>query len=666
MAFPQFVIDFETASAVDLKKCGAWVYSEDPTTEVLCLAWWTSLRPDGATALWVPGDPLPPELAAAIEKGAFFIAHNAGFEKAIWRNIMVPVYGWPDIPNHWWHDTLAVCAEKSLPLDLDHAAITLRLPYQKDNEGSNFTKSLSKPNKRGEYDRSEKALQRVYDYCRQDIATQVALHQRVGWQERGERRVWLLDQKINERGLRIDLPFVRACRGVVDRASVPLLAEFRSLTGGLKPTQVQKFGAWVKDRGVSIPNMAKETLAQLLGADEDGEDVEDFDASALVQDVPDDVRRALSIRQLIGSASVKKLPRMEMCAGADGRVRGTMQYHAATTGRWGGRLFQPHNFPRGTTMIDQAKPDAQALVDAIMTGDPDYVEMLFGPAVETVVSSLRHAIIADPGKQFISGDFAGIEARVVLALAGQHDKTELMASGADVYCHMASRIFGRPIDKKKDPEERQTGKNSVLGLGFQMGWRKFKARYAKDKPDDFAQRVVETYRNEWAPLVPKLWFALEGAAVRTVHERNPHEAYGVFFQLEDLWLTARLPSGRKLWYFNPQATRKAMPWDETDIRLAWTYQTKKLGKWVTVDAYGGLITENVVQALARDILVDAMFKCEQENLPVVLTVHDEILIESDRGDEKMLTQIMENKAPWVHEMQVPIAVETWSGERYKK
>ena len=667
---PWVLMDFETASGCDLKKSGAWRYSEDPTTEVLCLAYTI----EGLDiAVWTPqftdDDPTTSRLLNCVrDDRIMFIAHNVQFEKAIWRNIMVAIFGWPDIPDNRWHDSMATCAMKVLPLDLDRAATVLRLPYQKDRAGSALTKSLSKPNKKtGMLDRSAPTLEKVYDYCRQDIRAEVALHERVGWLSPGERKVWLLDQRINQRGVRLDLPFITAAQMVVDKASGPLEKEFGALTKGLKTTQVQKIGEWVKGQGVSIPNLSKETLAELLGETEDGEEVEG-DLGGYDQELPSDVRRALRIRQLIGSASVKKLARMHQCVCADGRARGILQYHGAGPGRWAARLFQPHNFPRGSLTLDGGSVDPQMLVDAIMTGDPEYVEMMFGPAVEAVVSGLRHTIIAEPNRTLLSGDFSTIELRVNLALAGQMDKIELLAGGADPYIDMAQLIFKRPLTKKNMPE-RQTGKNSVLGLGFQMGAPKFRMKYAKTEPLEFCTNIVNIFRKEWAPLIPTNWRDLERAAIDVVHRRVvTAEAKGCTFQLEDGFLTIRLPSGRKLWYYNPQPCRKAMPWDDTDIRLAWTYQVMKMGQWKTVDAYGGLLTENVVQALARDLLVCAMFKCEANGLPVVLTVHDEVVTEPEtvNADELAFKQIMCDSPPWARELNIPAATETWIGDRYKK
>lgn len=673
MSLSWLVGDFETASAVDLKEAGAWRYSEDPTTEII---WFGYQRKGYPKKLWRPGDDETELRALAADDTITFIAHNAGFEKAIWRNIMVAVYNFPDIPNSRWHDTMATCAMKVLPLDLDGASRVLRLSVQKDKAGSALTKSLSKPNKKtGKYDRSPETLARAGVYCLNDVDGEVEMHERIGFLPPGERSVWLLDQRINERGVFLDREFVSAANEVVRLATDPLAKEFRGLTGGLEFTQNAKVLEWVRAEGLPIHSLNKETLKPITGFDFDKEDDDDGEfeeggddyLAHRLRELPH-VERALYIRGLIGSASVKKLPRMEACINADGAARGLLQYHGAGPGRWAGRLFQPQNFPRGLLKVDGEAPDPEALVAAIKTRDPEFVEILYGPAVQAVVSSLRHAIIPRAGRRLVAGDFSTIELRVNLALAGQHDKTDFLAKGGDAYIDMAQLIYKRPIDKKKDPEERQTGKNSVLGLGFQMGAKKFRMKYAKNHPMEFCENIVKIFRKEWAPKIPDNWYELDEAAIECVWSGKPQEARGVLYQLEDRWLTARLPSGRKLWYFNPQKVRKAMPWDETDVRRAFTYEATKMGRMKTINAFGGLLTENVVQALARDLMVSAMFKAEKNGFPVVLTVHDELVTEplAADADHKALEQIMADIPDWAKAMRIPVKAEGWTGDRYRK
>lgn len=670
MTLRAVTIDFETASAVDLKKAGGWRYAEDPTTEILCLCW-KSLGGDGGS--WRPGDDLSPLQELSSNADITFIAHNAAFEKAIWRKIMVAEYGLPDIPNSRWHCTMAACAMRGVALDLDKAAVMLQLPVQKDMVGSKFTKGLSKPKKDGTYDRTATAYERVLSYCQQDVLAEDALHSRVGWLPVGERKVWLLDQRINERGVRLDLEFIRAASKIVFEASTPLIKEFSELTGGLGPTQVEKFGDWLRANGCNLPNLAKKTIAAALGGSIDGEDdaeeIGTFGDTATLS-LSSSVSRALYIRQLVGSASVKKLARMEAVVCEDGRARGLLQYHGAGPGRWAGRLLQPQNFPRPTLREDNEPTPYETVVDAIMSGDHEYVDLLLGPPVEAVVSGLRHALVPAPDREYAVGDFATIELRINLGLAGQHDILERLRTDPkyDPYCDNASLIYKHPVDKKKHPEKRQTGKNSVLGLGFQMGPPKFQYKYAPKEDLEFCKEVVRTFREDWAPNIKYNWWDLEKAALETMKTGRPHEERGIQYRLEDGWMTARLPSGRKLWYFNPKLIRKAMPWDHTDVRLAWTYQAVKNKKVETIDAYGGHLTENVVQAMARDLMVTAMFKCEENNLPVVLTVHDEIVTEplTKDADAKALQQIMEDTPPWALSMGIPVKAECWQGDRYRK
>ncbi len=650
------VLDYETRSKADLKKVGAWRYSEDPTTIVLCLSWCIG---EGAISTWYPGQPIPEALAAAIADPTFiFVAHNSQFEIAHWTNHQTKVYGWPDLPIERWACTMSRCAQLVIHSALERVVPLLKLPGNKDMEGNKITLALSKPDKvTGELPPiGPTTLARVGAYCEQDVEEQRHLLKRVGWLSDGERKVWMLDQTINRRGVQLDMPLIRSMRKIVDDASGPLKEEFAALTGGLSITQGEKIKGWVMDRGILLPDMTKDTLELLVGDDEEAEHLD--------IDLPPDVERALGIRYLIGSASIKKLDAMERCVCRDGRARGLLAYYGAGTGRWAGRLLQPQNFPRGSITMDSI----DQMVDALLTGDWQYVEMICGPAVETVVSSLRHAIIASRGNVLVAGDFAQIEARVVLALAGQHDKVALLASGASPYIDMGRQIYGREIDKHKDIEEYTISKNSVLGLGFQMGDATFMRRYGNGQDQAFFKEVVRVYRQEWAPEVPKLWRGLEEAACRTVWDRTPHEAYGIRFELVDQWLKVTLPSGGTLWYFNPRPSRKAMPWDATDIRPAWTYQAKKAGKWPTIDAYGGLITENVVQRLARDLLVAAMFRLEKENLPICLTVHDEAVSEARFTNdlETRVNQIMSDTPAWGRELRIPVATEVWSGSRYKK
>jgi DNA polymerase len=667
------VIDFETASGANLKKTGAYAYAENPTTEITALAWEDDCGRSNALS--------PSQLIQESGGGRLyeycndpevtFIAHNVQFERAIWRHLMHEQYGWPDIPIERWHDTMAVALMKGMPAKLDILARALRLGHEKDMMGSKLAISLSKPHKKtGELDRTPETMQKVLEYCAQDVKVEVAALKRLQHFTGGERQVWELDQRINDRGIRLDTDYIRSCLYIVDQSLPPLLKEFADLTGGLTPTQGAKFKDWLTFNGCELPNLQKETVSRLIEKDEE----EQSNAEPEWADANDEptlslsepVRRALRIRSIAGSASIKKLDTMLQCQGMDGRARGLLQYHGAGPGRWAGRILQPHNFPRaGVSLGDGGAVEPSKLVAAIMERAVDYLVVLLGEPIEAVIAGLRHALISDRDKTFLIGDFAQIEARVVLALAGQHDAVKTFVDG-DPYCAMAESIFKHPVTKKEHPEKRQTGKNTILACGFGMGFRTFMHRYCPKETQEFAQGCIDAYRKDLAPKVPELWYGLERASTRAVWDGKPQEFMGIRYAMEGSWLTCRLPSGRKLWYFEPQRERRHMPWDFHDIRPSWSHMTFKAGRWLRRDAYGGLLTENVVQAMARDLLVHNMFTCEREGLPIVLTVHDEVVVEDIADHAKMFNEIMHQSPQWAKEYQIPIAIEMMVSERYRK
>ncbi len=699
----EVVLDFETCNPYcDLTKVGSRVYAEHWATEILCL----SFRPVGRmTLLWVPSFPADRLRDYAENPEALFIAHNVGFEKDIWREIMVRQYDFPDIPNERWHDTMSVCALKAVPLSLEKALPVLGLG-EKDKDGSKLTISLSKfgritrkTPKSVLPERTPAVMQRVYDYCAKDVDDEVALHDRLGYLPDAERCVWLLDQTTNERGLLLDCGFIAGAQRVVDLARDPLLVEFRELTG-LEPGQTAAVVKWAQAQGVELPNLQKGTIAELLG---ETEDTDDEDAGILgaadrrLSDLPGNVRRALAIRSLVGSSSISKLSRMEACISRDGRVHRLLQYHGTGPGRWAGRLFNPLNFPRGIAKTrDHKTPDPEILADLVTPGRCEDIEALGlqvedppnsghwrdANPIEVVASALRHAIIAAPGHTLMEMDFTQTQARIVLALAGQHDFLDLLRAGHDPYLLMAEGIFGAPrgsLTKAAHPEKRQFGKNTFLGCGFQMGPSTFCQKFTAgcackpgtrpcEHPDSAAYQQaaagIRGYREIVAPMVPPVWYALEDAALRTVVDRRPHEAYGIRYELEDGWLTARLLDGKKIYYWNPQRASPREGWTKD----CWTYQTTKMGRMVTVYAYGGLLTENVVMGHERQLLVRAMLQCEKENLPVIFNGYDAIVAEPElaHANPEHLKQIMCDPPDWAREIKLPIDAEGWVGNRYRK
>ena len=684
------ILDFETSSAVDLTKVGAYVYAAHSSTRILCCAW---INGDGTEGWWAPGMDLTSLREAAADPKKIFLAHNAAFEKTIWRSIMVPRYGLPDVPDKRWHCTMAACAARGLPQSLEDAVEVLGLSAPKDVEGWKFTEPFTKPNRKGEIPEPTQAdLERIRDYCLADVRATCKLHQAIGLLPEGERETWLIDQQINERGIAVDLALVATMQDVVDQTINKLLPRFAELTGDLKPTQRDKFLAWLRAKGANLPDLTKETVAEYLDAPPEG--------ALLV------VIEALTIRQQTGSAAVKKLPVMVRCTAADGRARGQYRYFGGHTGRWAGQLIQPQNLPRGDTKIDPEK-----LIAAIMTGDPNEVERVAQkPAVVAVANCLRHCFVAKPGHVLVSGDFAQIEARIVLAVAGARRPVELFAEGKPIYEDMASQIFGRPITKE-DTEERQIGKNTVLGCGFGMGVTKFHEKYAQGHDLEFCRQVINTYRQSWAPEVPRLWHGLDADVLSLLAPKAWAESYHrpdyqMTRGLIDLerthdTLVVHLPTGRKLFYHLPwvglrprrnedgEPLYRAGPWgtegfwewgtaeefgDAYPVEdLQWNYRSFEAGHSHSVPMWGGKLVENIVQAIARDLLAQVLDCCEWVGIgDVVMHTHDEVVIE-------VLEARQEEAERWLKEwmcvanpgrlrsgLQVPIAVEVWSGPRYRK
>jgi DNA polymerase len=414
--------DFETRNTggCKLPPAGAWRYAADPATEIITLSYRVG---DGEHRLWTPELGRCDRLAALVaDPDLRFVCHSA-FEQAIWHHVMVERFGFAPVPIARWHDTQAACAYHALPLKLGQALTVINSPVVKDEEGRRLTLSLARSNRRtGEYPTiTPETRERVATYNRIDGDGAMALDKALGPLPKRERRVWELDQAINRRGIAIDLDYVRAAKGISDRLMAGLSEQFRALTGGLNPTQVQATLRWLAKRGLILKSLDGDTITETLKSD----------------DLPPDLLRVLKIRATVAASSLKKLDSMLECVGADGRVRGSLQYHGAMTGRWAGRLLQPQNLPRPTVKID----DPEALVAAVKTGDVNSLRLWGDDPIEVLVSGLRHAIIARDGSVLGSGDFATIEARIVLAIAGQDDKVALLASGADVYRDMAAEIL---------------------------------------------------------------------------------------------------------------------------------------------------------------------------------------------------------------------------------
>ena len=661
------VADFETASRADLQKIGAWKYAEDMTTFPLCLSLKVVVdgRPERARCLSEKTlhalDPGLMELAK--DPAVIFIAHNAGFEQAMWHFHMVPM-GYPALPVARWHDTMAAAAMRALPLGLDAVVTALELPVKKDMDGHRLMLLMCKPDRDGGWSQhTPENLQRLYTYCNADVDAQYGVYVATMGLGPSERHVWILDQEINQRGILIDTKFVDACIDVLDQVRIPMTQRFHDLTG-LKPTQRAKVLDWVNAQGINLGDMRRETLDAILDPnDEFG--IEDF-----AEPLPFLIHEVLTLRRSLASSSVAKLQRMLDCAGSDGRVRYTTQYHGARTGREAGRLIQIQNYPRGE-IGDRQGLTADALADAITTRDLPTIREMWGEDIfSAVISSLRSCIVPAKGKVIVSGDFAAVEARNLLSMAGQHDRVEQMHSGVDVYNEMASLVFKRPIDRKNPAQrkEGQVGKNSVLGNGYGLGPIGFRARFCPKESIDLAMLAVNTYRTEFAPLVPKFWYGLYEASVAAVwcaHAKT-YSFMGIEFRKEGDYLTMRLPSERKIYYHRPRTAKSLSPRGEE--YPSWSFMSYQGKKFRRHQAWHGMLTADCIQGSARDLMTSAMKRAEKAGLNTIFKVHDELVFEEyDRPDLALtVKQIMEDVDPWVIERKFRVKAEVETMQRYRK
>jgi DNA polymerase len=659
--------DFETRNTggCKLPVAGAWRYADDPATEILTLTYWHS---GGQPQLWTSAKGLCPQLASLADDPATSFVAFGDFEQAIWDRIMVPRFGFPEIPLARWVNTQAACSYFALPRALGKALPVIGAEVVKDDAGRRLVLSLSRPNRKtGKYPEiTPKVLERVAAYNKIDVDGLAAIHAAVGTLPERERRVWELDQTINQRGIRIDTAFVDAAREIAERSRDALLNEFATLTGDLSPYQGAKTREWLKGRGFAFPNLEAETVEDAL--------------ENLI--MPREVARVLQIRLAVAPTSLKKLGAMLACVGADDRARGLFQYHAATPGRWSASLLQPQNLPRPTVEID---PDEiEEVVARVKSGNPVALER-WGNPLEVLASGLRFALTAAEGTQFGVGDFSMIETCVLLALAGQHDKCELIASGVDIYRDMAASIYGLdpeafaaiPKDELtlEQHGQRNSGKNTVLGCGFGMGPPRFRQQYLRhmkstEEAVTFSEAVVYThYRKEWAPKVPKLWRDLEHTARHAMLRpgMTVKAACGITYRFERQAglprLVCTLLNGKQIFYQNAQVSADRV--DRFGYPV-WTYWAYRKGQWREIEPYGGQLTENVVQALARELLVDAMLRFEERGYPVVMHCHDEIVVEHAGITEPLVKEIMSERPQWAAALGVPISVEAWVGGRYRK
>lgn len=380
--------------------------------------------------------------------------------------------------------------------------------------------------------------------------------------------------------------------------------------------------------------------------------------------------RALEILRALGRSSTAKYEAMANWIGEDDRVRGGLLFHGASTGRWSGQGVQPHNFPKGRIK------DQEVAWNALKTHDKAVIAQLrdskgqpFDGPMDALSSALRGVIIPREGYDLCVADYASIEARVLLWLAGETTALELFRTGGDIYLDMASEIYGYECNKQDHAKERGLGKIAILGLGYQMGASKFQATCEAQGiviEDDLAERVVHAYRSKYW-RVKRLWYATEEVACDAVTSGELRIESRIAWRVEGRFLYATLPSGRRLAYPDPEVRLRATPWGDMKPSLTFMGVDPHTHQWKRQTTYGGMLVENLVQAIARDIMADALMRCEQSGKYIpILTVHDELVTEvaSGTGNAKEFERLLTDIPWWAS--GCPIAAEAWIGLRYTK
>lgn len=667
-------IDFETKSVTDLRKFGLDIYARHPSTDIWVMAYCFD---NGQIKYWLPGMPLPQEIVDHINNGGLVVAHNVMFEHAIWNNVMVRKYGAPVLKLTQCDCTMARAYAMSLPGALKMLAEALGVSSRKDMDGHALMMSMAKPRSYDAYGDpiwwdDPKRLQRLISYCVQDVAVERACDDLMVPLSPAERKVWLLDQRINARGIGVDRKAIEKAKPIIDRVKKKLNADIKRQTNGQveETSEASAILAWCNRNGIPMESLRKHDLEEWLS----------------IESLPDNVREVLEIRGDAAKASVAKLDAMLNMSLFDGRARGQFQYHGASTGRWAGRGIQLHNLPRPDKRWKD--PQLQAtIINGIAEGkyDEHFIEDAFGPFMHVMGSMVRGMLRAAGGHEFIGADLANIEGRMLAWCAGETWKLQAFTLadaglGPDIYFMTAGRILGKPATKEaiSDDERQAYGKVPELALGYGGGVGAFKSmavNYGVDLTDEQADEIKVAWR-EVHPATKQYWYDVQRAAMAAIRNQGGEFSAGpagraVKFKVAGSFLWLLLPSSRVLCYPYPQIDMVKAPWGDmiesvTYMGIDGNPKSKFKGKWCRLKTYGGSLVENIVQALARDVLVEGMFRMEEKDYPIVLHVHDEAdaEVKIGFGDVKEVEQLMSVVPVWAQGL--PLSAKGFRGERYRK
>lgn len=611
-------IDLETYSSNNIKY-SVYKYVEAPDFEILLFAYAFDDDPVRVVDL-AQGETLPDDVKAALyDKDVIKTAFNANFEINCLRKYF------PDLPEEQWECDRILSLYNSYPPHL--AAVAKAMHFDEDRQKDTRGKALiryfclpCKPTKANggrtrNYPKDAPDKWEIFkEYNRQDVVVERAIRDKlVNLRPPDfEHENWLIDQAINRNGIMVNQALVDNAIRLSGEYREKLLARAMEITGLDNPNSPLQVKGWLEERlGRAVDSLSKAAVADML-----------------TEDIPGDVREMLSIRQKISKSSIKKYDAMRMAACQDSRIRGMFQFYgAARTGRFAGRIVQLQNLPRNSM------PDLDLARSMVLDGDLDTMELCYDDVQDVLSQLIRTALEAPPGKRFIVADFSAIEARVIAWLAGEEWEMKAFAEGKDIYCATASAMFGIPVVKHGvNGELRQKGKVAVLACGYGGGIGALKAMGA-DKmglTDDELQTVVRKWR-EASPHIVKLWADVENAAMNavsgiptTIKQKNLH------FHVEDDALYIELPSGRHLVYLHPHLGQNRFGSDAI-LYTGLGGSKTTAGRWGTLETYGGKLSENLVQAIARDCLCAAMKRLTDAGYKICAHIHDEVILEMPEG-----------------------------------
>ena len=631
-------IDLETYSDADLPKVGAYRYAQDPSTRVLLLAY--SYGDSVHLLDLAHGDELPDQLRRDLaDPNVQKWAHNANFERAVISNVL----GIP-CPPEQWRCSMAWAMSLSLPGGLGSLSTVLKLKADaaKLTDGRRLIHKFCTPRGAKQRDLDNSDWLAFCEYCRQDVRAEMAVVKRLRRYQMPDQEwtTWTVDQHINDNGLPIDLNLVEAVRSVADdhRVSIETLA--RDVTGLDNPNSRQQMIAWMEQNGVNADDLTSGTVDTLLTD----------------RNLPPLVRQALECRQQLAKASISKYDALFRATGTGDRLRGAFQYAGAgRTGRWAGRIFQPQNLPRPSLSdadIDQCR-------QIIRTSDADTMAMLYDDLSGALSSLIRSSISAPAGRQLVVADYSSIESIMIAWCAESEYLLNLYRNGLDPYKDFATKVYNiEYTDVTK--QQRSFCKPAVLGAGYGLsgpGLQRYAAAFGMDMDAKEAKRQIDTFRSSYADI-PAFWAKLDAAVQQAMNNRGkPIDAGRFRFTFDGLFLVAAMPSGRSLYYYQPKLGTN--DWGRSEL----TYMGREPG--TRISTHPGKIVENLVQAVARDLLAHGLIETHRAGFEIIGHVHDEILVLADADDETALQRLekaMTTTPEWCYD--APIKAEGYDHAAY--